>query len=366
MPSVIEMLGFQPDEKNLGKTLAAMPATIATLPLDILANPGQFTNAAGKFDVGTLFSLNRRKQNEVDRASVQAADRIKQYADIWDTISKAATPESQDALVRGFTGLGADREALDPFNIAAHTDRGAARSAAREAGVSAAGVNIADVDAARDAVQTTHSATQQKGVYTHGSGLSADNIRLREDLIRNRPKSAAAEKETPEDTATRRRDERAATRIFDKTADRIESGSPMLIDTVQDPTLRAQLQEGLPAFAAEEGQRAAEDYMKARKKAFAKGKKRALRAIDENVRPLSRKAIATRKAAKEAIGAAQMPQDVGADSPIINEAALPTDPAERIAAAEELGKQLLAAGFPPEKAAAELLRRGFRPEELPE
>ena len=45
---------------------------------------------------------------------------------------------------------------------------------------------------------------------------------------------------------------------------------------------------------------------------------------------------------------------------------LPTDPAERLQAADRLGKELLAAGFPPEKAAAELIRRGFAPEELPE
>ena len=342
---------------DLTKGIASIPLNIATALPDFLKDPEVFLAGGRENAIAALLSKDFRNQQKANLEADRSFTKLKQHKDAVDWVSEMFTKQAPTSgkspaeFAQSLRDQGIPDEYVQQ-GLQADYAQGQQRKSAREAYIAAgespqtadllAG-SEADQDVGKNLLMIERAKAVQARADQRAAGVNARADReaglraSREARLAGQPKP-----KTFAEKAAERRAERASNRVFDAEAANAEATAGPLIDTITDPAMRGKL----------------------RAKAVGQAKAAAEQVINETLPPTSRKNLAARRAAKQALK--EIPDDRLAPDPVIDETPLPTDPAERVKAAEVLGTQLLKAGFPPDKAAAELIRRGFKPEELPE
>jgi len=351
---------------TLGNSLGNIPHMLTDIavknPLEILKNPASALNSRGEVSITRLLFPDFRRE---------ADKQAKQEAKVNDAIASAKVVNAYDGILKSiFEAPGAQGDA----GVQQAIGMGVPQDQAERAAAQDIGTDMQQQDVEQQAVQLGIPAgaapyvqpEQLPGLSMRKSGIDNEGRRLTLAEARERRLGMAPPPKSPEAKADDRRTERAANRVFDTTATQVEQGLPPLIEGgITDPGLRGSLKAKVPQFAVQEGQKAADQVLGVSKRRFGQTKREAKKIVREQIPLTSRKNIVARREAEAAIDSA-LPQDIGMDSPILDDSPLPSDPATRMVMAETLAEKLLAAGFPPEKVVVELLRKGFTDEEIPE
>jgi hypothetical protein len=360
---------------DVGKAVAEIPLNIVTAIPDFVKDPDVFLSGGRLGAVGALLSKDYRTKQKADLTAAREWDKFQKtrQAVDWATELFSDTPFAQrHTAVAQATQAGVSDDLIEQ-SLAQASGRDQRARIARE-GVATALPDIPPELVAEtnftpeQAVATIVDANNAKAddAYRDSRAAIADaNAAKRLTLAERREQRLKAQPpaQTPEEKEARRRLGRKADYAFKSTTEQLEQGLPGAIAGITDPTLAGSLRAKMPSHIAEEADKAAAEIMAESQTRFGQKKRLAKREIKKAIPLKSRKDIAARREAEAAVDAA-MP--VGLDSPILDDSPLPTDPSSRLALADSLGQKLIEAGFPPDKAAAELLRRGFTPEELPE
>lgn len=364
--------GELPKGAGLGQTVANSLGNIPHFltdiavknPLEILKNPMSALNDKGEVSITRLlFPDYRRKavKQGKEAEELRKAQITQQVMNTYDKgkelISSFGAGERKP-IVDQLEQSGVDPEALNAMLGAAGRQdaaQAAAAQMAQEQGVTpelAQGLTPAQNVSLATGIKRQTLAERNSEIREQRAAEAASYRVAREKRLLTRPGPVS-----PEEEALQSQAGLVSKQAF-KDAQKTSAVPPIIPDTgdevlngvlARQAAERASVAPGLAAASA-------------RKKFLARARK-TVDAIPAD----NRKAVVFKKAANEALlQAEQMPQNVGLDSPVLQDVPLPTDPAERMQAAHDLGTTLLKAGFPPEKAAAELLRRGFTAEELPE
>ena len=190
MAGIMEAL-FGPDGPGgkpgaVGKAYNAVAdtpvASLLTIPTEIFNDPLKFTNGEGKFDLAALLSPNAQKTFAAQRKANEDATKMRAVADMVNTgdkvlsmFSQQPTPEAQDAVRRGLTGMGVSADTTDPFNFAAQNSRDVARRAGAAAGLLPEVANIANVNTAQQAGQAQLGNRFNIEEQTHGGEVTRQN-----------------------------------------------------------------------------------------------------------------------------------------------------------------------------------------------
>lgn len=364
--------GDLPEGAGFGATLANSLGNIPHFltdiavknPLEILKNPASALNDRGEVSITRLLFPDFRRNAEKED---------KQRSKLRDAYTASQVFNTYDSLVGKLMDTPADQ-------------RGGMVDFASQAGVPDEELNnaLGQADAADQEQHTIDEAVQTAlpGVPaaltaggTRQQGLGAILAKSRQDAIDRRANaraaaSAARAAATAAKTDPRSFQQKAADRRAEREATANAAAASAQIAAEYAPRVKqAQLEEsGKPAAIAPEDELlTSKTLLKTQLLRARQARRNAYAAIDEALPPVSRQNIGLRKKLRQVVPAVvQAAQDVGLDNPVLADVPPPTDPAQRVAAAHELGTALLKAGFPPEKAAAEMLRRGYKPEELPE
>ena len=355
-----------------------------TLP-EFVKDPSSFFNDRGELSMTRVISpdfrrnaVKERKQEEQAQNAMLVARGLNQFNDFTKSLGDA--PESQRAaMATQAESMGMPSGQIDAaLGQANQQDQGRQQAVGMLApdvggqgmaeGLLSSDPNIAA--AAKLSLSQRIAQRRQEAINARAAARDA----------RAAAAFAARDLRSPEDKQAARQAEREAARqaqvakekaTAEATAaagDVNEKYKPLLKTAVDVPqaTIDASRQDWNPFNNYPEGTKSRENLIAQRAAERRAARAEAYKAIDQAVPPNSRKNIGLRKKLRAAVPATvQTSQDVGLGNPIISDPP-PADPAERITAARTLGEQLLAAGFPPEKAVAELLRRGYTHAEIPE
>lgn len=179
---------------DVGKAALDIPWSVATFLPDFAKDPEVFMGGGRLGAAGALLSKDFRKVRAAELKSEREWEKAKQTKEMVDWASglfnEAPTDTAQGMIRQGLVAQGVDEAMLQPYASAAKEARHASRKAAAAAGMNPAGVNIADVDSARQTAQTGFAGEVTRTNQQQSSDLATGRMRLGDRLSRGRMKLA--------------------------------------------------------------------------------------------------------------------------------------------------------------------------------